>query len=211
MSTQAIEERADTQEDTQYVREVWQDKLTDSSWTITEEEAQELLSKAERSAHPVLQAMDNTVVFLRRKNQKPSDYYPEELLVEVSNQIRQIARGEDSRSAAPRDPDGKRVAPRSVIAELIKEFSQRIPGYAADEAEVLSFFELAKGRTNLVLQSMRTVGAFVKSRIHTVLTHDDVIQRVLGKIAHEMKLVKDFTQKTNTGAKNANATNCRTF
>jgi|HubBroStandDraft_1064217.scaffolds.fasta_scaffold12321_2 hypothetical protein len=209
MSTQSIEEHADLQ-DVSYIREEWQDKLTDSSWTITEEEAQELLKKAKGSVHTILQAIENTLIVLRQKNQKPTDYFQEELLIEVGNQIEQITRAKESRDGALRTAKGHRAASYSTIAGLIKELSQRIPGHVASESEVLSFYEQAKGRTNIVLQAMRTVGAFVKSRKFTHPSHAEVIQRILGKIAHEMKLVNDFTNKS-SGAKNAIATNCETF
>lgn len=182
-----------------YLRAQFQDLLTEGDFTVSTEEAQQYLGQAQGNVSLVIQAYKNVASFIQKEKSNGHEYQQEELVSllvpdEITKELsRKVER--ESKVAAIRSVDGHRAASEEVIAELIKAFSQRIPGHVASELEVLSLYAQAKGRINLILQSLSNVGSFVKSRKYTHPNHNEVIQKLLGHILHEAKLANDFTNK----------------
>jgi hypothetical protein len=177
----------------------------DGSWTLTEAETEELLSKASLSV--ILQSIENLAVTLRQKQQLPSQYLPDELIemlsAEIAQELRRTARvklgvapvvayenAKHARASRRRYGTG-----HGIIAQLCEQFIAKVPGRELSVEACNNLLTLAQGKPGILMQSFRNVGLFVKTRRHVQVPHAEMLQRIEEAIVKELgKLAAASTQ-----------------
>lgn len=187
------EEMETTQQEA--VRYKWQCTLTEhDEWTITEEEADELLNRAGNDCSLVEQAIDKTAAVIRSKNLKLSQFMQEELIVEVENQINQLLREKEKKQRDDRSHETPISQPSDFfkgreIDMLRQAWESRVAKDRTwrqiSDGQLAELYAVACNSPRYVLSAFTIAGASLKRKLHCGLPFamEVVTRKILQEIS----------------------------
>jgi hypothetical protein len=175
------------------IRESWQVAVTDGPWTLTPEESLELLEAALGNSERAQRAIVNVAVSLRKKNQTPNQYRPEELIEETKTQVieelqRQIVPKTSCVPESVMRIKADRKRNQGSISDLKDEVERRVQGHTFSEEEVRNMLKATGNRVALVLQGTRDVGNLI-SKFDVRLSHQHATEKISNYLKREMSKV----------------------
>jgi hypothetical protein len=187
------------EEQTLYLREQFQDIVGDHEeepFCINNEDAEQFLAASAGDTLICVRAMKTIAVHLQKESAKGNRYMQEEIVALVSEEISKAIADTSKPTVVPSAPVKKLYQHSPSMADLAEEMGKRIPGHTFSEIEAKELFFKARKRPGIVLQSARSVGAYVASRIRIIPSHEDVWTRLLHQIERELGYIMDRQQTT---------------
>jgi len=184
------------------LRADWQDILTDGSWTITDEEASEILGLAKGDLSTALDAMKSVSSNIRKRNFKITDFMPDEILGLVHKELADLGKAQEHMNVQPTQASeaqresatGKqksryrhgRMSEAEVISGLQDAYRQRVKvdDQGISESEVTELLQICPS-VGYSLQSFTNVGLKLMKG-HICKPHHEILAEIKLCIEHEL-------------------------
>ena len=176
-----------------FLRESFQDLIgaaESEPFTINAEDAERFLALGD--THSCIQAMKSVAEFLHREAPR-NLYQAEEIVAFVAKKIPEAAALKAHQSVVIPESVKRIKASRnrfgstlSFPKQLAEEAPRKLSGREISVEEVKHILEVAQGKVGIAMQSLRVVGTFIGTRLHSNVSHEEMLERIDAQIEKEL-------------------------
>ena len=169
----------------------------DPQFCITDEEAAYFLKLGDFRI--CSHAFRNCANWLFREGKKGHRFQQDELLNFIENEIPKILVKKVPvivpESARRIKQSRQRFGSKSSFPQqLTDEAPKKLAGREISIEEAKHILEVAQGKVGVAMQSLRVVGTFITTRLHTKVSHEEMLERIDAQIGKELAKVPSSIQ-----------------